>query len=114
MALEAKREFLPENAEFDHLYGEYVSLASTIPDGTDKTLLDEIYHRRQEWNLSWPNVYTFELILLKYLPPENVRHKILSLRAKYLSIAGQKKYDAYIDSRPTFPPAPPGTPVDPP
>jgi len=112
MALKAKSDFLPENAEFDHLYSEYLLLEAGV-EPADTTLVREIHSRREETRLTWADVYTFELILSRYWPPESVRQKVLSLRSKYLKIAGQKAYDTYFASKLSDPEAKPPDPKDP-
>src|SRR5438045_8824129 len=85
---------------FDHLYSEYITLKPTITDANVIGLLDEIHERRREHNLSWSDIYTFDLTLVDQRPPESLIRKAYDARAKYRSVAGQKEYDEYIASKP--------------
>jgi hypothetical protein len=99
------RKFFPSSTYFDHLYSEYQSLNLPFPaDNKDKILLDGIKARRdnlaltRENRFSWDDIYTFELTVLKYLPINMLRNKVISLRAMYLNIFGQDKYKTYLDA----------------
>jgi hypothetical protein len=85
---------------FDHLYSEYLTLQTSIKDPKVTALLEEIYQRRQKRDLTWANIYTFDLALVDARPPESLIRKAYDARAKYRSIAGQKEYDEYVASKP--------------
>ncbi|PYS73842.1 MAG: hypothetical protein DMF73_04875 [Acidobacteria bacterium] len=85
---------------FDHLYSEYIALKPTIADPDIVSLLDEIHQRRRQHDLSWSDIYTFDLTLVDARPPESLIRKAYDARAKYRSVAGQKEYDEYIASKP--------------
>jgi len=85
---------------FDHLASEYVALKVSITDYEALNLLEQIYRKRQKDELTWSDIYTFDLALVDVLPPETLVHKALDARAKYRTIAGQKEYDEYIASKP--------------
>src|SRR2546430_3751481 len=85
---------------FDHLYSEYIALRPTITDANIVSLLDEIHERRRQHDLSWSDIYTFDLTLVDARPPESLIRKAYDARAKYRSVAGQKEYDEYIASKP--------------
>src|SRR2546430_7191307 len=85
---------------FDHLYSEYIALRPTITDANIVSLLDEIHERRRQHDLSWSDIYTFDLSLVDARPPESLIRKAYDARAKYRSVAGQKEYDEYIASKP--------------
>lgn len=85
---------------FDHLYSEYLTLRSGIEDQQLLDLLDAIYEKRLKCQLSWSNIYTFDLALIDERPLENLVRKAYDARAKYRSIAGQKEFDEYTASKP--------------
>ena len=85
---------------FDHLYSEYIALRPTINDPYIVGLLDEIHERRRKHDLTWSDIYTFDLSLVDQRPPESLIRKAYDSRAKYRSVAGQKEYDEYIASKP--------------
>lgn len=85
---------------FDHLYSEYLTIESSIKDPKVRTLLQEIYERRQRRELTWANIYTFDLTLVDERPTETLIRKAYDARAKYRSVAGQKEYDEYLASKP--------------
>lgn len=85
---------------FDHLYSEYLTLRSDIEDQQLLDLLDAIYEKRLNCQLSWSNIYTFDVALIDERPLENLIRKAYDARAKYRSIAGQKEFDEYTASKP--------------
>lgn len=88
---------------FDHLLGLYDVLAQKITDPTDKKILEDAKGKRERGGLEWKDIYSFDLVLLKYLGIEQLRSKLLTLRSQYRNIAGQKEYDAYVTSKPPDP-----------
>ena len=92
---------------FDHLYSEYITLKPAITDAkpaiTDArivSLLDELHERRRKHDLTWSDIYTFDLTLVDLRPPESLIRKAYDARNRYRSVAGQKEYDEYIASKP--------------
>ena len=85
---------------FDHLYSEYLSLKPSIADYSIVNLLEEIQHRRVKHQLTWSDIYTFDLTLVEFRPAENLIRKAYDARTKYRSVAGQKEYDEYLASKP--------------
>ena len=85
---------------FDHLYSEYVALKPSITDAGLKQLLDDIHERRRQHDLTWSDIYTFDLSLVDVRPPESLVRKAFDARTRYRSVAGQKEYDEYIASKP--------------
>jgi hypothetical protein len=85
---------------FDHLYSEYLSLKPSITDYSLLNLLEEIQQRRLKHELTWSDIYTFDLTLMEFRPAENLIRKAFDARAKYRSVAGQKEYDEYLASKP--------------
>src|ERR1700686_2299602 len=104
---------------FDHLYSEYLALKASIQDPDVLSLLEEIYQKRRRRELTWANIYTFDLTLVDWRPPESLIRKAYDARAKYRSVAGQKEYDEYVASKPPDlteiqlkPDAPPPDPIE--
>lgn len=90
-------------AYFDHLRSEYLRIAPTIDDEKTRRLkerLAPIFERREKDELTWHDVYTFDLELLELLSDEDLVRKAYDMRSKYRSIAGARDYDAYIASKP--------------
>src|SRR6266566_7574445 len=85
---------------FDHLYSEYLTLKSKIEDQHVIRVLEEIHNKRAHCQLTWSDIYTFDLALVDVRPLESLIRKAYDARAKYRSIAGQKEYDEYIASKP--------------
>ncbi len=100
---------VPEYANifFDGLYSEYRAMAAEhVDEEVKKNLaalaprLEEIRQKRLQGDLSWNDVYEFDLALLAMMPAKDLVRKAYDMRAKYRSIAGPKDYDAYIASKP--------------
>lgn len=85
---------------FDHLYSEYLTLRSRINEQQQLDLLDAIHERRLKCQLTWSDIYTFDLALIEERPLENLIRKAYDARAKYRSISGQKEFDEYLASKP--------------
>jgi hypothetical protein len=85
---------------FDHLHSEYLTLRSHITDQELVHLLDGIHKKRLDCQLTWSDIYTFDLALIEERPLENLIRKAYDARAKYRSIAGQKEFDEYTASKP--------------
>lgn len=100
---------------FDHLRSEKATFETVSVQGTplisaiDKQALDDIDTKREMYRrqtgdesqyLTWQDIYTYELLLLKYRDFNDLKSKILSLRTKYRNVAGQKEYDIYLASKP--------------
>jgi hypothetical protein len=84
---------------FDHLYSEYIELRPSIDADTRKRL-DDIHEKRVQHELTWSDIYTFDLTLVDFRPPESLVRKAYDARTQYRSVAGQKEYDEYIASKP--------------
>jgi len=85
---------------FDHLHSEYLALKSRIKDEQTIKLLDSLHEKRVKKELTWSDIYTFDLALIEWSPLENLVRKAYDARSKYRSIAGQKEYDEYLASKP--------------
>lgn len=84
---------------FDHLHSEYLTLRPKISTEM-RTLLDSLHEKRLKCEITWADIYTFDLALVDERPLENLIRKAFDARAKYRSIAGQKEYDEYVASKP--------------
>src|ERR1041384_1985145 len=85
---------------FDHLYSEYLALKPKISDAAVIALFDSLHEKRVACQLTWSDIYTFDLALVDERPLENLIRKAFDARSKYRSIAGQKEYDEYLASKP--------------
>jgi len=85
---------------FDHLHSEYLALKPRIKDPQVITLLDSLHDKRVRCELTWSDIYTFDLALIDQRPLENLIRKAFDARSKYRTIAGQKEYDEYLASKP--------------
>ena len=85
---------------FDHLHSEYLALKPFISSPATIELLDSLYEKRLRCELTWSDIYSFDLSLVQARPLENLIRKAYDARAKYRSIAGQKEYDEYVASKP--------------
>jgi len=85
---------------FDHLHSEYLALKPAISDPNVLQLLDGLHEKRLRCELTWSDIYSFDLSLVQARPLENLIRKAYDARAKYRSIAGQKEYDEYVASKP--------------
>ena len=85
---------------FDHLHSEYLALKPQIKEPQAISLLDSLHDKRVKCELTWSDIYTFDLALIDERPLENLIRKAFDARSKYRSIAGQKEYDEYLASKP--------------
>jgi len=85
---------------FDHLYSEYRALKHNITDQDTLALLDNLHDKRIQDELTWSDIYTFDLALIEQRPLENLIRKAYDARARYRAIAGQKEFDEYLASKP--------------
>lgn len=85
---------------FDHLYSEYLAMTFQIHRPDLLTVFESIHEKRVQKELTWSDIYAFDLALVDVRPLENLIRKAYDARAKYRSIAGQKEYDEYLASRP--------------
>lgn len=85
---------------FDHLYSEYLALKPLITEPGVNEMLEALREKRVKCELTWSDIYTFDLTLVRARPLENLIRKAYDARAKYRSIAGQKEYDEYVASKP--------------
>lgn len=98
----ALRRIAPEYAMlfFDHLYSEYLALKPSITDPGVIPRLEALHEKRTKCELTWSDIYSFDLTLVQARPLENLIRKAYDARTKYRSIAGQKEYDEYVASKP--------------
>lgn len=82
---------------FDHLRGERFETEEVNPE--DKEELLRIEERRNNRELTWDDIYSYQLILLKYQNAETLKSKIISLRLKYQSLVSIADYNNYMTMR---------------
>ena len=85
---------------FDHLYSEYLAFKSSITEPGAREMLEGLQAKRLKRELTWSDIYSFDLTLVHVRPLENLIRKAYDARTKYRSIAGQKEYDEYVASKP--------------
>ncbi|MES2105095.1 MAG: hypothetical protein V4634_13840 [Pseudomonadota bacterium] len=84
---------------FEHLEGKYYSLpAASVPDESRRKL-NEIAAKIPK-ELSWDDLFAFDLVLSRLIPKAELPRKVWSLRNRYRDVAGLREYDAYLASRP--------------
>ncbi len=87
---------------YDHIFSEYILLSPQISND-DRGTISAINTRRLNDRLTWHDIYTFELILLRYRDLRNLKNKVMDLREKFRVVAGQKNFDIYLASKPPDP-----------
>lgn len=85
---------------FDHLNSEYLAFKPLITDYGVLNRLEEISQKRLKLQLTWSDIYAFDLTLVDLRPTESLIRKAFDSRARYRSVAGQKEYDEYLASKP--------------
>ncbi len=85
---------------FDHLNSEYLAFKPLITDYGVLNRLEEISQKRVKLQLTWSDIYAFDLTLVDLRPAESLIRKAFDSRARYRSVAGQKEYDEYLASKP--------------
>lgn len=83
---------------FDHLRSELQALATKVIEN-DQRLFEELIIKRQDGTLTWNDIYTFQLLLVKYLDFQTLKSKVVSLRIKYQSLIASPSYEAYTATR---------------
>lgn len=85
---------------FDLLEAELRSKPAQAIEPKDETLINEIRQKRQDCTLTWNDLYTFDLILTRLLPPERLAREVWSLRSRYRDVTSLREYEAYLASKP--------------
>ena len=85
---------------FGHLNSEYLAFKPLITDYGVLNRLEEISQKRVKLQLTWSDIYAFDLTLVDLRPAESLIRKAFDARARYRSVAGQKEYDEYLASKP--------------
>jgi len=88
---------------FDHLYGQYQSFHKNTVDEEDKFLITAFLEKRKNSSVTWNDLYTFELVLIRYQSVETLRRKVWGLRSRYRDVAGEREFSAYFASNPPDP-----------
>jgi hypothetical protein len=86
---------------FDLLKAEYGNKLKDDASEEAKSMILEInLKRNNSSNLTWSDVYTYELIFLRNLQDSFLPRKVWDLRNRYREIIGLKEYEAYLASKP--------------
>jgi hypothetical protein len=87
---------------FGHLHAEYQSIRPSINDQESLRLLDKIHEQWEKKHppLTWNDIYAFDLVLTKFLPPERLLHKAYELRERYGSVVGNREHSSYLATSP--------------
>jgi hypothetical protein len=80
---------------FDQLRGEYRSIKGAISQPSDVDILGEILSKRQDGTMTWDDIFTFDIVLLKYQDSETLRVKVCNLRNKYKAFVDSAEFEAY-------------------
>lgn len=84
---------------FNHLLGQYKTTPADKLNGPEAAKMKEIADEDPK-EISWSDLYVFDMLLVKILPPEKLRRKVWNLRARYREVAGIREYEAYLASKP--------------
>jgi hypothetical protein len=85
---------------FDHLTAEFQSNPNQTISQELRQVVDDLLKKRQDQSLTWNQLYTFDLILSRLLPPERLAREVWNLRARFRDVAGLNLYEAYLASKP--------------
>lgn len=85
---------------FDLLDAELRSKPSQPIEQELGAVIDSIRNKRRDRSLTWNDLYTFDLILSRFLPPESLSREVWSLRSRYRDVTGLREYEAYLASKP--------------
>src|SRR5215813_5537083 len=85
---------------FNELLSEYRTLSMKNADPEAKATAEAIL---QKESLTWGDIYSFETIILKLQPIEQVRRRAWALREKYRAMVGEQAYEVYLKSNPPDP-----------
>jgi hypothetical protein len=80
---------------FDHLYSEY-QLIKHLLKHPEKEICEEIEKKRETNELTWNEVYTFQMVLLEHQDIETLKSRIISLRIKFQNLADASEYADYL------------------
>jgi hypothetical protein len=99
-------ELLPTQGQsyLSHLIAKYRALVMTdsSPYKSDEDLVRETL-KKETSPLTWGDLLTFEMAVLKSMPLEALRREAYTLRERYLNVAGLKTYENYLRSKPPDP-----------
>lgn len=83
---------------FDHSLGEYPSISGLLTS-EEREKCEAIQSRRESRLLTWKDIYTYKLILVKHYNLETLKSKIIGLRIKYQCLVDVAEYNNYIKER---------------
>ena len=85
---------------FHHLSAELRSIPAARIDADTRAIADEVLRKNQEGSLCWDDLYAFDLMLARLLPPEKLSRKVWSLRLRYQDVVDLQEFQAYLASKP--------------
>src|SRR5215467_4227593 len=85
---------------FHHLSAELRSIPADRIDADTRAVADEVLKKNQEGSLCWDDLYAFDLMLARLLPPEKLSRKVWSLRLRYQDVVDLQEFQAYLASKP--------------
>jgi hypothetical protein len=85
---------------FHHLGAELRSIPAGRIDADARAIVDETLRKSEEGSLCWDDLYVFDLMLSRLLPPEKLPRKVWSLRLRYRDVVDLQEYEAYLASKP--------------
>jgi hypothetical protein len=85
---------------FNELISEYRTLPLKDADPEMKAVAEEIIQKK---TLTWGDIFTFEVVIMKLQPEGTLRRRAWDLQAKYRTLVGETAYDAYTKSNPPNP-----------
>ena len=85
---------------FDHVLGEYLSLAESKPISIeDRKKFEVTQAKREDGTITWKDIYNFKLMLIQYYDLETLKSKIIGLRIKYQSLVEIAEFNNYTTER---------------
>ena len=80
---------------FEHLHCDYRLVESRITDPHDKQILTEIIEKRNNGQLMWEDIRTFDLIVLKYQDFQTIKGKLESLRKRFEGVLSTTEIEQF-------------------
>lgn len=91
---------IPEiRAHFNQMVAEYETLPSNGIDRKSRSEIDSLLHKAPD-DLTWDDVYRFELLMLHLMPLPKLRRRAWLIRSRYAAITGNEIFQRYLKSLP--------------